>query len=123
MPEIRPVHACTTLRTLCWRVQALWHAVKRVIPDIEDRVHISRIGSPLTHERYLRRHKGSYGPGIIAGAGTFSGCKTPVPALLACGDSTFPGIGLPAVAASGAIAANTLVPFWDHMRLLDELGL
>lgn len=43
--------------------------------------------------------------------------------LYCCGDSTFPGIGLPAVAASGAICANTLVPVWDHVRLLDELAL
>lgn len=97
--------------------------MERVIPDIHDRIEISKVGSPLTQERYLRRHKGSYGPGIVAGTGTFPGCKTPVPGLLACGDSTFPGIGLPAVAASGAIAANSLVPVWDHMRLLDELGL
>jgi hypothetical protein len=39
-----------------------------------------------------------------------TGPTTPIPGLYACGDSTFPGIGLPAVAASGAICANTLVP-------------
>ncbi len=42
--------------------------------------------------------------------------------LLCCGDSTFPGIGVPAVAASGAIVANTLVPVWDHWKLLDRIG-
>jgi len=41
--------------------------------------------------------------------------------LLCCGDSTFPGIGLPAVAASGAVAANSLVSPWKHWALLDEL--
>lgn len=41
--------------------------------------------------------------------------------LLACGDSTFPGIGLPAVAASGAVAANTLTSPLKHWALLDEL--
>lgn len=51
------------------------------------------------------------------------GCKTPIPGLYACGDTTFPGIGLPAVAASGMLAANTIVPVWDHWKLLDELGL
>ena len=51
------------------------------------------------------------------------GCKTPVPGLLACGDTTFPGIGLPAVAASGAIAANSLVPVWKHADMLREIGL
>ncbi|PNH12853.1 hypothetical protein TSOC_000193 [Tetrabaena socialis] len=48
---------------------------------------------------------------------------TPIPGLYCCGDSTFPGIGLPAVAASGAICANTLVPVWDHWKLLDEIGV
>lgn len=41
--------------------------------------------------------------------------------LLCCGDSTFPGIGLPAVAASGAVAANSLVSPWKHWALLDEI--
>jgi hypothetical protein len=41
---------------------------------------------------------------------------------MCCGDSTFPGIGVPAVAASGAIVANTLVPVWDHWKLLDSIG-
>jgi len=39
------------------------------------------------------------------------------------GDSTFPGIGLPAVAASGAVAANSLVPIWDHWKMLDAAGV
>lgn len=43
--------------------------------------------------------------------------------LLVCGDSTFPGIGVPAVAASGAIAANSLVPVWDHWKMLDRIGI
>ena len=43
--------------------------------------------------------------------------------LLVCGDSTFPGIGVPAVAASGAIAANSLVPVWDHWKMLDRIGV
>ena len=43
--------------------------------------------------------------------------------LLCCGDSTFSGIGMPAVAASGAIAANTIAPLHKHLQLLSELGL
>ena len=31
------------------------------------------------------------------------------------------GIGLPAVAASGAITANSMVPIWDHLRMLDSI--
>ena len=61
---------------------------------------------------------------MIPGQGDMlPGCKTPVPGLLACGDTTFPGIGLPAVAASGAIAANSLVPVWKHADMLREIGL
>jgi hypothetical protein len=33
------------------------------------------------------------------------------------------GIGLPAVAASGAITANSLVSVDQHIALLDELGV
>lgn len=33
------------------------------------------------------------------------------------------GIGLPAVAASGTIAANTLLPVSKHIELLDEIGV
>lgn len=63
------------------------------------------------------------GPAIKAGEGLFPGPTTPVAGLYCCGDSRFPGIGLPAVAASGAICANTLVPVWDHLRLLEELAV
>eukprot|EP00798_Chlamydomonas_sp_ICE-L_P031701 gene31701-6905_t len=42
---------------------------------------------------------------------------------MVCGDSTFPGIGVPAVAASGTIAANTLATVAQHKKLLDELGI
>jgi phytoene dehydrogenase-like protein len=53
----------------------------------------------------------------------FAGPTTPIPGLYACGDSTFPGIGLPAVAASGALCANTLAPLGSHLQLLGSLGL
>jgi phytoene dehydrogenase-like protein len=37
-------------------------------------------------------------------------------------DSTFPGIGLPAVAASGMITANTLASVPQHVELLKRIG-
>ena len=40
---------------------------------------------------------------------------------MCCGDSTFPGIGLPAVAASGLIAANTLAPVNKHLAMLQDI--
>ncbi|MEO1389464.1 MAG: NAD(P)/FAD-dependent oxidoreductase [Cyanobacteria bacterium J06634_6] len=92
------------------RSQVMWQALTRVIPDIRDRLMLSLTGTPLTHQRFLRRYQGSYGPAIQAGQALFPGPKTPVKNLLCCGDSTFPGIGLPAVAASGMMTAHTLVP-------------
>lgn len=58
--------------------------------------------------RLLASHSGSYGPGWRAGQAEFPGCVTPLKGLLHCGDSTLPGIGLPAVAASGMNAARSV---------------
>ncbi|KAG2437504.1 hypothetical protein HXX76_006153 [Chlamydomonas incerta] len=104
------------------RAQPLWEALERFIPDIRERTELKLVGSPLTHERFVRRHRGSYGPGISAAGGAgWPGPKTPVPGLTVCGDSCMPGIGVPAAAASGMIAANSLAPVWSHLRMMDEL--
>jgi carotene isomerase len=105
------------------RAEVMWQALERMIPDIRDRCDLTLVGTPLTHERYLRRHQGTYGPAIAAGKAIFPGPKTPIQGLLCCGDSTFPGIGLPAVAASGMIAANTLAPVSKQLEMLQEIGL
>jgi phytoene dehydrogenase-like protein len=73
------------------------------------------IGTPLTHERFLTRPEGSYGPTFKS---TLDGPLTPLPGLYLAGDSTFPGIGVPAVALSGAQAANTLMPLSAHLGML-----
>jgi carotene isomerase len=99
------------------RAEVMWQALERIIPDIRSRCEVTLVGTPLTHERFLRRHRGSYGPAIRAGEGFFPGPGTPLPGLLCCGDSTFPGIGLPAVAASGMIAANTIAPVQKHLKM------
>jgi phytoene dehydrogenase-like protein len=66
---------------------------------------------------------GTYGPGIAAGSGlSFSGAKTPIKGLLRCGDSTNPGIGVPAVASSGAVAANAILSLFQHWKLLDKIS-
>ena len=44
------------------------------------------------------------------------------PGLYQVGDSTAPGIGVPAVAASGMICANTIVPFSEHSALLQDMS-
>ena len=109
------------------KAEALWKAVERVIPDVRQRAQekgsIVLIGTPLTHRRYNQRFRGTYGPGPAPGKEIWElrGALTPISNLLACGDTTFPGIGLPGVAASGTIAANTLVPVSTQMQLLQEL--
>jgi len=104
------------------RAEVMWQALERIIPDIRSRCELALIGTPLTHERYLRRDRGSYGPAISAATGFFPGATTPFRGLLCCGDSTFPGIGLPAVAASGMIAANTIANVSQHQALLKDIG-
>lgn len=105
------------------RSQPMWQALERVIPDIRDRTTLNLTGTPLTHQRYLRRHQGSYGPAIYAGQALFPGPQTPLKGLLCCGDSTFPGIGLPAVAASGMMTAHTLVSAQQQQQSIQALSL
>ena len=109
------------------RAEALWRAVERVIPDVRQRAahqdSVVMVGTPLTHRRYNQRFRGTYGPGPAPGKDIWElyGATTPVEGLLACGDTSFPGIGLPGVAASGTIAANTLVPLSSQQELMQEL--
>ncbi|MEM9212861.1 MAG: NAD(P)/FAD-dependent oxidoreductase [Cyanobacteria bacterium P01_F01_bin.150] len=105
------------------RSQPLFRALEKVIPDIRDRITLELIGTPLTHARYLRRYQGTYGPAIAAGQATFPGNKTPIKGLYRVGDSTVPGIGVPAVAASGILCANGLVKPEQTVELLDKLGI
>jgi phytoene dehydrogenase-like protein len=86
---------------------------------------IFKLRTPLTHQRFLRRHRGSYGPAIRAGEGDFPFPGTPVKGLLVCGDSCFPGIGIPAVAGSGILAANSvsLDSLRPQLKLLEGLKL
>lgn len=103
------------------RSQSLFRAVEKVIPDLRDRIVLELIGTPLTHARYLRRYQGTYGAGIPAGQGLFPSCHTPIRNLYRVGDSTMPGIGVPAVAASGILCANTIVDPAQTLELVDLL--
>jgi phytoene dehydrogenase-like protein len=100
------------------RAQSLYRALRKIIPDLDSRITLELIGTPLTHARFLRRDRGTYGPAIAAGKGMFPSCHTPIAGLYRVGDSTMPGIGVPAVAASGILCANTLVSPWgdDNQR-------
>ncbi len=68
------------------RAEVMWQALERIIPDIRSRCEVTLVGTPLTHEYFLRRHRGSYGPAIRAGSGVFPGPKTHLSGLLCCGD-------------------------------------
>ncbi|KAL6328879.1 hypothetical protein AAG906_003896 [Vitis piasezkii] len=107
------------------RSEVMWRAVERVLgPGFKrEKCEVKLVGTPLTHQRFLRRNRGTYGPAMQAGKDTFPGHSTPISHLYCCGDSTFPGIGVPAVAASGAIVANSLVSVSQHSQLLDAIGI
>ncbi|MBD2089799.1 FAD-dependent oxidoreductase [Microcoleus sp. FACHB-1515] len=102
------------------RAQSLYRALERVIPDLRDRIVLELIGTPLTHARYLRRHQGTYGAGIAAKDGLFPSQRMPIANLFRVGDSTLPGIGVPAVAASGILCANSLVSLDRSIALLED---
>jgi len=116
------------------RGDILWKALENCIPDARERAEFHIVGSPLAHEAFLRRDRGTYGMAWAAGTSApyagllkftpipfpFPNLKTPVDGLLRCGDSCFPGIGTPSAAASGVIAANTIVPVDAHIAMLEE---
>mmetsp|Transcript_30372 Transcript_30372/g.90568 ORF Transcript_30372/g.90568 Transcript_30372/m.90568 type:complete len:601 (-) Transcript_30372:415-2217(-) len=103
----------------------LWSAIEEYVPNARERAvpGTVQIATPLTHERFLRRTDGAYGPRVEAGKHTLPGHKTPLDGLLLCGDYTFPGIGVPATAAAGAITANNLVSVGQHWEMLDKIRL
>ena len=100
------------------RATPLWRAIESIIPDARNRTVLALIGSPLTHERFLRRPYGTYGA-------AFEDClidgSTPISNLILAGDGVFPGIGIPAVALSGASAANGMVGILNQWLCIDEL--
>ena len=100
------------------RASALWRAVESVIPDARERTVLELIGSPLTHERFLRRPRGTYG---AATEDYLPDGSTGYPSLVLASDGVFPGIGVPSVAIAGASAANTLMNVFEHWRCLDSL--
>jgi len=118
------------------RGDVLWRALENCIPDARERAEFHIVGSPLAHEAFLRRDRGTYGMAWAAGTSApyagllrftpipfpFPNLKTPVDGLLRCGDSCFPGIGTPSAAASGVIAANTIVNVETHIAMLEEIG-
>lgn len=79
-----------------------------------------QVGTPLTHARFLRKPRGAYGWRVLAGS-NLPGHTTPLPGLHLCGDSTYPGIGVPSAAMSGHICANNILSVPEHWALLDRI--
>jgi len=101
----------------------LYVALERVVPDIRSRVLLELVASPATHKFWLRRHKGTYGAAICAPA-MFPGPAMPsIKGLYRVGDSVAPGVGVPAAAASGVIAANSLISLATHFQTQDRMDV
>ena len=101
----------------------LYIALERVIPDIRSRVLLELIASPATHKSWLRRHKGTYGAAIRAPAMFPGPAVNGVRNLYRVGDSVAPGVGVPAAAGSGVIAANTLASLDQHFAAQDAMDV
>jgi len=96
------------------------------VPGVREACVVTQVGTPLTHRRFLRRHRGNYGLAIAAGnaAGlAFPAVDTPLPGYYRCGDSTTSGIGVPAVAASGAQCANALLSPWEQLKMNSRIRM
>jgi phytoene dehydrogenase-like protein len=96
---------------------------EQVLPDWRERAVLDLRGTPLSHRRYLRVARGSYGPAWPADRAPFPGGGTPIEGLVLCGAGVFPGIGVPPVAVSGAMAAHRFVPARQQRELLASIGL
>lgn len=102
----------------------MWEAIKRRVPNVDEGVVVRQIGTPLTHARFLKRHRGNYGLALAAGGGfEFPKVTTPLPGLFRCGDSTTAGIGVPAVASSGAQCANALLSVWEQLKMNEKIKM
>jgi len=100
------------------RAEPMWEAIMRRAPDVKRGIVVEQIGTPLTHARFLKRHRGNYGLALaVGGPFEFPKVTTPLPGLYRCGDSTTAGIGVPAVASSGAQCANALLSVFEQIEM------
>ena len=82
------------------------------VEEVKERAEIDLLGTPLTHEYFNGRFKGTYG---ATWESMLREAETDIKGLYLAGDSVFPGIGIPAVAVSGAKAANSMVSVGRHL--------
>ncbi len=124
-PENHIVHAFTPSSMECWNHltnkeylakkkidgDRLIAKLENLFPGLSENITHKEIGSPKTHERFLSRHKGSYGPiplMRLPGLLPMPFNSTNIQDLYCVGDSCFPGQGLNAVAFSGFACAHLI---------------
>jgi prolycopene isomerase len=90
--------------------ESIIRRTERVLPNLSSNIDYNFIATPLTHKRYLKRYKGSYGPLLPHGQIILQKPQntTPINNLYAVGDSTFPGQGVIAVTYSGVSCAHCI---------------
>ncbi len=124
-PENHIIHAFTPSSMECWdNLTTTEYLAKKKIdgdrliskleslfPGLSQNITHKEIGSPKTHQRFLSRNKGSYGPiplMKLPGLLPMPFNSTNIKYLYCVGDSCFPGQGLNAVAFSGFACAHLI---------------
>ncbi|XP_078430823.1 carotenoid isomerase [Wolffia australiana] len=82
---------------------------QKLFPGLKSSIVFEEVGSPRTHQRYLARDGGTYGPmprQIPMGLLGMPFNTTEIEGLYCVGDSCFPGQGVIAVAFSGIMCAH-----------------
>jgi prolycopene isomerase len=94
---------------------------EKILPGLSKAIELKVLATPMTHERYLNRFKGSYGPLLKPGQNILQKPQntTSIKNLFAAGDSTFPGQGVIAVTYSGVSCASYIARKFG--KPLDEL--
>lgn len=76
------------------------------------------VDRPNSHHDILPQLSAHISP---TGRDTYAGPNTPLPGLVCTGDSVWPGIGVPAVAASGTLVANMMVSPLKQLKMLKNI--
>ncbi len=85
--------------------------ISTILPDLKENIDHKEIGTPKTHQKFLGRYEGSYGPipsQKLLGLLPMPFNTTRIKNLYCVGDSCFPGQGLNAVAFSGFACAHKI---------------
>ncbi len=96
--------------------------LERILPHWRERVRLQLMGTPRTHSQYLRVHQGTYGPRPGGRSGAVPEWPHPPAGAAPLRAGVFPGIGVPPVVVSGAMAAHSFVSPRRHRRLLESLA-